>query len=78
MDDGWVEELRGPHESEKEWTIKRSFLLAHKDNLDRERLICLATCFINMEMYGCGYVYHWVFSDITLHHYFPRTVGQWF
>ena len=56
MDETWVETLRGEHESNKEWAIKKSFILAHAPNYDRERLVCLANCFINMELYGCRYV----------------------
>ena len=58
MDETWVETMRGEHESNKEWAIKKSFILAHAPNYDRERLVCLANCFINMELYGCRYVWN--------------------
>lgn len=50
-----VETLRHEHESGAEWTLRRAFLDTHRDKYPLKRLICLASCFINLECYGCTY-----------------------
>lgn len=46
---------RNEHESEIEWNLKRMFLVAHHGNFELPRLLCLASCFVNVEMYNCTY-----------------------
>ena len=46
---------RMEHESEIEWGLRKKFLEAHADKYEGNRLLCLASCFINIEMYGCRY-----------------------
>jgi len=43
------------HESDKEWHMRRAFLLAHRDKFSDGRLRCLSSCYINVECYGCRY-----------------------
>jgi len=43
------------HESDKEWCMRRAFLLAHRDKFLDSRLRCLASCYINVTCYGCRY-----------------------
>ncbi|KAH8347017.1 hypothetical protein KR059_004106, partial [Drosophila kikkawai] len=50
-----VDSYRTEYESEEHWDLRRSFMLAHKDNFDEERLVCLAQTFVNMEFLGCKY-----------------------
>jgi len=50
-----LEHYRHTHESNTEWRLRRQFIAAHQDALDRNRLLCLANCFINVECYGCTY-----------------------
>ncbi len=50
-----IEQYRCKHENEKEWDIKREFLLANQDMFEPARLVCLANCYMNIEMYGCRY-----------------------
>ena len=55
MADFDVDSMRLEHESSTDWKIRRSFLLAHHDKFPEDRLLCLASCFVNIEMYGCRY-----------------------
>ena len=50
-----VDKYRMKHESEKEWRMRRAFLLAHSDKFSDSRLCCLSSCYINVECYGCRY-----------------------
>ena len=50
-----VEPLRHSYESISEWKLRKAFLLEHYDKLDMDRLLCLASCYINVECYGCRY-----------------------
>ncbi|KAH3779398.1 hypothetical protein DPMN_157200 [Dreissena polymorpha] len=50
-----VESFRNPNESNTEWKMRRKFLLAHHETLDVDRLVCLANCYVNVEVYGCTY-----------------------
>ncbi|KAH8265452.1 hypothetical protein KR038_008231, partial [Drosophila bunnanda] len=50
-----IDSYRTEYESEEHWDLRRSFMLAHKDNFDEDRLVCLAQTFINMEFMGCKY-----------------------
>lgn len=52
-----VESFRNPNESNTEWKMRKRFLLAHHDKLDIDRLVCLANCYVNVEIYGCEYPY---------------------
>ena len=53
MDD--MNNYRMKHESDKEWSMRRAFLLAHREKFSDSRLRCLASCYINVECYGCRY-----------------------
>lgn len=55
MDNGTfdVEKYRNPNESNTEWKMRRKFLLAHNDKLSEDRLVCLANCYVHVEVYGC-------------------------
>lgn len=55
MDTTDVDDFRGEHENEREWQLKRQFLLAHWEKFEPTRLQCLANCYLNVEMYGCRY-----------------------
>jgi len=50
-----VDSYRFKHESEKEWRMRRQFLLTHRDKFSDSRLRCLSSCYINVECYGCCY-----------------------
>lgn len=50
-----VETLRGPSELPHHWTLRRQFLLAHKDKFPLDRLICLSNVFVNVECMGVKY-----------------------
>jgi len=50
-----VDKYRMQHESDKEWNMRRAFLLAHREKFSEDRLCCLASCYINVECYGCRY-----------------------
>jgi len=43
------------HESDKQWRMRREFLLAHRNKFSASRLCCLASCYVNVECYGCSY-----------------------
>ncbi|WAR31422.1 NKRF-like protein [Mya arenaria] len=51
-----VESFRNPNESTTEWKLRRQFLLAHNDKLEPDRLVCLANCYVNVEIYGCTFI----------------------
>jgi len=50
-----IDSYRMKHESDKEWRMRREFLLAHHEKFLDSRLCCLASCYINVECYGCSY-----------------------
>jgi len=50
-----INSYRMKHESDKEWGMRRAFLLAHREKFSDSRLCCLASCYINVECYGCRY-----------------------
>lgn len=50
-----VETMRHEHESDAEWRLRKEFLVSHYDKYDNARLLCLASCFINVECYGSTY-----------------------
>ncbi|XP_017055233.1 uncharacterized protein LOC108097468 [Drosophila ficusphila] len=50
-----VDSYRTEYESEEHWDLRRSFMLAHKDRFEEDRLVCLAQTFVNMEFMGCKY-----------------------
>ena len=54
-DDFDVDQYRSSHESNHEWSLRRSFLLVHRDKFPLNRLLCLANCFVVVECYGCRY-----------------------
>jgi hypothetical protein len=49
------EEFHLPYESDHEWNLRKSFMIAHHDKLPDDRLICMSNCFINVEVYGSSY-----------------------
>ena len=50
-----IDEFKHKHESNTEWNLRKTFMLAHMDKYPLNRLVCLAACFINYECYGCTY-----------------------
>jgi len=50
-----INNYRMAHESDKEWHMRRAFLLAHRGKFSDSRLRCLSSCYINVECYGCRY-----------------------
>ena len=50
-----IDSLRHPYESNTEWGLRRCFLEAYQSQFDQRRLLCLASCFVNVECYGCTY-----------------------
>lgn len=50
-----VESYRMIHESNTEWNLRKQFIMAHHDKFEKNRLLCLSSCFINIECYGCRY-----------------------
>jgi len=50
-----IDNYRMKHESDKEWHLRRAFLVAHREKFSDSRLCCLSSCYINVECYGCSY-----------------------
>ncbi|XP_017141257.1 NF-kappa-B-repressing factor isoform X1 [Drosophila miranda] len=50
-----VDDYRTEYESEEHWELRRSFMVAHKDRFEKDRMVCLAQTFVNMEFLGCKY-----------------------
>lgn len=50
-----IDKLRKPWEIEDHWILRRDFLLIHKKRFSRERLLCMAQIFVNVETLGAGY-----------------------
>jgi len=55
MTDMDIDSMRHFYESDTEWDLRKRFMEVHEDKFDRGRLMCLASCFINVECYGCEY-----------------------
>lgn len=49
------ERFRHRWESDEHWSMRREFILQHRDRFPEDRLLCLAQTFANMEMLGCVY-----------------------
>lgn len=52
-----VDDYRRPHDSTTEWKLRRAFILSNKDQLEKDELITLASCYVNVHFYGCRYDY---------------------
>lgn len=50
-----IEAFRTKHESSHEWALRSAFIREHHDKFPRNRLLCLANCFVSVECYGCRY-----------------------
>ncbi|KAI1303058.1 hypothetical protein HDE_02359 [Halotydeus destructor] len=50
-----VEAQRKSWEIEDHWELRRDFLKAHKDKFPKNRLLCLAQMFVNVEILGTSY-----------------------
>lgn len=50
-----IDSLKHHYESDTEWSLRKTFLLMAEDKYDYDRLLCLASCFINIECYGATY-----------------------
>lgn len=48
-----VDQYRMEHESEEHWELRRNFMLAHKDKLPEDEIVCMAQVFTNIEFMGC-------------------------
>lgn len=57
LDDWDVNSHRTEHEPDDHWELRKSFMLAHKDRIPEDELICLAQVFTNIEFLGCRYTY---------------------
>jgi len=49
-DIGDVEKYRKHWEIDKQWRLRKSFILAHQDHIPEDRLLCLAQVYVNMEL----------------------------
>ncbi len=53
-DEDWdVEEVRGDHESDEHWDLRRNFLIKNKGLYPKLRLLSLSQVFANHEFLGC-------------------------
>ncbi|XP_061727634.1 partner of xrn-2 protein 1-like [Cydia pomonella] len=52
---GDIDSLRTEHESDEQWTVRRNFMLEHKNDFGEDELITLAQLFTNIEFLGCRY-----------------------
>ena len=56
FDTTWnIEKYKSKFESEEHWDLKRDFLQAYKHKFPEDKLVCLAQCYVNMELMGCSY-----------------------
>ncbi|XP_049884087.1 uncharacterized protein LOC126379393 isoform X2 [Pectinophora gossypiella] len=50
-----VDALRGEHEADEQWEVRRRFMMQHKDRFEQDELVTLAQLFTNIEFLGCKY-----------------------
>lgn len=50
-----VEQYRHDWDSDEQWDLRKRFMLAHKDSIPEEQLVCWAQVFANMEFLQCRY-----------------------
>ncbi|CAG0881327.1 unnamed protein product [Darwinula stevensoni] len=56
FDQGWdIEKYKSVYEPDDHWELRKAFMEMHKDKFPEDRLVCLANCFVNMEILGCSY-----------------------
>lgn len=48
-----IDSVRGPHENDEQWNLRRKFLEKNKLKYPKLRMECLSQVFINMEFLGC-------------------------
>ena len=54
IDISWdIEKYKNKFESAEHWDLKRDFLQSYKHLYPEDRLVCLAQCYVNMELLGC-------------------------
>lgn len=53
LDDWDVDSYKTDHEPADHWQLRRSFMIAHKDRIPEDELVCLAQVFTNIEFLGC-------------------------
>ncbi|XP_046362268.2 uncharacterized protein LOC124139321 [Haliotis rufescens] len=71
-----VDKYRDQDECALAWRLRRRFLVAHHDKFPEARLVCLAKCFINVEMDGCSYPDPVMIQLKELSKDFPKLVKQ--
>lgn len=50
-----IDSLKKSYELPHIWKIRRDFMLLHRDELDADRLDCLSSAFVNIELLGLKY-----------------------
>lgn len=55
IDSSSLDSLRVIHESEEQWRMRRMFIERHMADYPKNRLLCLAQIYCNMNLLGCTY-----------------------
>lgn len=53
IDSSSLDSLRVIHESEEQWRMRRMFIERHVADYPKNRLLCLAQIYCNMNLLGC-------------------------
>lgn len=68
MSTDWdVESYRSEFESDEHWELRKTFMLAHKERIPEDEIVCLAQVFTNIEFLGCRCV-------IVYYYYYYRNI----
>lgn len=50
-----VEQYRNEWESDEQWDLRKQFMLAYRDSIPEDKLVCWGQVFANIETYQCRY-----------------------
>ncbi len=48
-----LSKFKSLNDTDKEWQLKKLFMQTYYNRFDEARLVCLAQCYSNIEIYGC-------------------------
>ena len=56
IDENEIDKYRKVWEIDKQWQMRKDFILAHLDHVEEDRLLCLAQLYVNIELLKNEYV----------------------
>lgn len=48
VDVNQIDQYRAPYEIDEHWNLRKQFILAHAETIDKNKLLCLAQAYVNI------------------------------